>query len=200
MIQYLQNYMPTTYVDLCASKKGEGHDWFRIKEGDLVQVRNVHELDSDEWGQVYATTRQMVLFHKPGHVYEGLGQAENGSGDIFRVRRQMKTCTIGATFPCTWGGSGDLIPFKYTANTLRVFDMKLKIKWLAIDGVRTFEAFRTHDGKKYEEYPMVSGMIPEGSSGYVECWNDEFCNRDAHTTRESNHWADAIVRVIANIY
>jgi hypothetical protein len=74
-----------------------------------------------------------------------------------------------------------------------------------VEGDRMFEAYASHDGNKYEEYPIVSGIIwnDKDGQGSVEAWNGEWNNINtdyAHTTRESSHWADAIVRVIANIY
>jgi len=200
--EWLTYYMPTTYVDLCATRKGEGSDWFRIKEGDKVQVRDTHNLDSNEWSEVIETDRQYVTFWL---VEKGCGYPiEVEQSKVFRVRRKMKNFTVGATYPCNWGG-GNLIPFKFTANTLRVMDMKLKIKWTNVDGDRMFSAYASHDGKKYEEYAMVSGMIwnDKDGKGSVEAWNGEWNNINngyAHTTRECNHWADAIVRVLANIY
>ena len=139
----MRHYTSTQYKDLGSARLGEGHDWFRIKRGDYVQVRGHHDL------------------------------------------RPLKTKTVKAVFPENWV-SDDLVACEHTARTLRVYDLKLTLKITAnIDGVKRFKLSDSRDNL------------------FVDGWIEENGHTTAHAydiTRESYHWADACVKIIANIY
>ena len=182
MTTYLNNYNSTHYTAISGKK------FFKINEGDLVQIRDIHELDSDDFVKVIHADRKSVSV------------AVNSTFDVrtyeldrvYQVVREGKASTVRATFPSNWVDA-DLIPYKISGNTVRVFDFKLKIVWTEFKDGKHFEAYRSHDGKNYDSYCMVEGFV--SSNGWTEAMDEGRC-----TTRECRFWADAMVKVIANIY
>jgi hypothetical protein len=182
MRTYLNNYNSTHYTAISGKK------FFKINEGDMVQIRDIHELDSDDFVKVIHADRRSVSV------------AVNSTFDVrtyeldrvYQVVREGKKSTVRATFPCNWSGA-DLVPYKITGNIVRVFDLKLKIVWTEFEDGKHFEAYSSHDGKNYDDYIMVEGFV--NSNGWTEAMDE-----GRYTTRDSNFWADAMVRVIANIY
>lgn len=183
MKQYLDTYNSTHYTAISGKK------FFKIKEGDQVQIRGLHELDSSNFSTVIHADRDSFSVAVDSTYDVRTYKLEKA----YRVIREGKKSTVRATFPCNWC-SDDLVPYKVTKNTLRVYDMKLKIKWEKLDdGVRYFEAYRTHDNKNYDEWYMVRGYVE--SDGSTEAMDE-----NENVNRVSNFWGDALVRVIANIY
>ena len=180
MKQYLNNYNSTHYTAISGKK------FFQIKKGDQVQIRDLHELDSDQFVTVFYADRSGLSYIKEGFECNVM------LNKVYKVIRKGKTSTVRATFPCNWSGA-DLIPYKITGNIVRVYDMQLKIKWTHFEDGKYFEAYKSHDGKKYDQYLMVEGFV--SNNGWTEAMDE-----GRYTTRESNFWADAMVRVIANIY
>jgi len=182
MKTYLENYNSTHYTAISGKK------FFKIKEGDKVQIRNLHKLDSSNFSTVIYADRDSVSVAVDSTYDVRTYKLE----DVFKVIREGKTGTVRATFPCNWC-QDDLVPYKITGNSVRVYDLKLKVKWTHFDDGKYFEAYSSSDGKDYNEYYTVKGYVD--NNGWTEA-SDE----GEYVSRESNFWADALVRVIANIY
>jgi hypothetical protein len=185
MERNMRHYTSTQYKDLGSARLGEGHDWFRIKRGDYVQVRGHHDLNSSQDSAVLFTDRKTVTFELPDSPENPYPFKTVGQDSIFRVRRPLKTKTVKAVFPENWV-SDDLVACEHTARTLRVYDLKLTLKITAnIDGEKHFKLSDSRDNL------------------FVDGWIEENGHTTAHAydiTRESYHWADACVKIIANIY
>ena len=190
-------YTSTQYKDLGCDRLGEGHDWFRIKKGDYVQVRDHHDLNSNQDALVLSTDRKTVTFELPDLPENAFphnwlwDQGETVDQDrIFRVRRQLKAKTVKAVYPENWV-SDDLVAFEYTARTLRVYDLKLTLKITDnIDGEQFFVLRNNADGDK-----MVTGWTDKNGRTTASP-----ASPTSGISRESAHWADACVKIIANIY
>jgi hypothetical protein len=182
MRTYLNNYNSTHYTAISGKK------FFKINEGDMVQIRDIHKLGSDDFVKVIYADRRSVSVA----VDDTFDVRTYELDRVYQVVREGKTSTIRATFPSNWVDN-DLIPYKITGNIVRVFDLKLRIIWTEFEDGKYFEAYSSNDGKNYSEYAMVKGFV--SSNGWTEAMDE-----GRYTTRDSNFWADAMVKVIANIY
>ena len=182
MTTYLNNYNSTHYTSISGKK------FFKINKGDMVQIRDIHELDSNDFVKVIHADRKSVSVA----VNDVFDVRTYDLDRVYQVVREGKTSSVRATFPSNWSNA-DLIPYKITGNTVRVRDLKLKIVWTEFEDGKHFEAYSSCDGKNYDSYFMVEGFV--NSNGWTQAMDE-----GRYTKREARFWADAMVKVIANIY
>ena len=167
MVKHLCDYNSTHYTAISGKK------FFKINSGDMVQIRDIHKLDSDNFAKVVYADRKSVSVS----IDSDYDVRTYNLDKVYQVIRESKTGMVRATFPENWC-SGDLVPYKITGNNVRVYDMTLKVVWTDFEDGKYFKAYRSHDGKNYDDYIMVEGFVD--SKGWTEAMDE-----GRYTTRRS---------------